>query len=167
MLAVLLGIPVLLVLIMLQTTVVSSLPLLHGTADIVLLVIAAWSLQDRVKVAFEWGGMAGVMVGFISKIGLPVPLLGYLGVAGLAQLLKRQVWQTPVLAMFITTLFGSLVIRGMELVSLRIQGVPLPLADSINLVILPGTFLNLLLALPVYALVTDLTQSVFPEEVEP
>jgi cell shape-determining protein MreD len=167
MLAVLLAIPVFLVLIMLQTAIVSTLPLLHGTADLVLLVLAAWSLQDRVKVAFEWGGLAGVMVGFISKVGMPVPLIGYLGVAGLAQLLRRQVWQTPILAMFITTLFGSLLLRGMELVQLRIQGVALPLADSINLVILPGTFLNLLLALPIYALVTDFTQSVFPEEVEP
>lgn len=164
--AIILGIPVLLAILMIQTSIVSTLPLLHGTADLVLLVLAAWSLQERVKVAFEWAGLAGLMVGLISKVGLVVPLAGYLAVASVGHLLRRQVWQTPVLAMFITTLVGSVILQGLEMVSLQIQGVPLPLGDSINLIILPGTFLNLLLALPVYALVTDITQSVFPEEVE-
>jgi len=163
---IILGIPVLLAILMIQTSVVSTLPLLHGTADLMLLVLAAWSLQERVKVAFEWAGLAGLMVGLISKVGLVVPLAGYLTVAGVGHLLRRQVWQTPVLAMFITTLLGSVVLQSLEMVYLQVQGVPLPLGDSINLVILPGTFLNLLLALPVYALVTDITQSVFPEEVE-
>jgi cell shape-determining protein MreD len=164
--AIILGIPVLLIILMVQTTIVSTLPLLHGTADLVLLVLAAWSLQERVKVSFEWAGLAGLLVGIVSKIGLVVPLAGYLTVAGVGHLLKRQVWQTPVLAMFITTLVGSVVMQGLQMVSLQVQGIPLPLGDSINLIILPGTFLNLLLALPVYALVTDITQSVFPEEVE-
>lgn len=164
--AIILGIPVLLVILMLQSSIVSTLPLLHGTADLMLLVLAAWSLQERVKVAFEWAGLGGLMVGLISKIGLFVPLAGYLVVASVGHLLRRQVWQTPVLAMFITTLVGSVVLQGLQMVYLQVQGVPLPLGDSINLIILPGTFLNLLLALPVYALVTDITQSVFPEEVE-
>ena len=161
----LLGIPIILVVVMLQTVVIRSLPLLQGTSDLVLLVVAAWSLQERVHSNFTWAVIAGLLVGLVSKVPWAIPLIGYLVVSLLAQFLRRQVWQTPVLAMFITTLTGSILLPALEWVTLQVQGISLPLADSVNLVILPATFLNLLFALPVYALVTDFTQSVFPEEV--
>jgi rod shape-determining protein MreD len=160
-----LGIPIILVVVMLQTVVISSLPLLQGTCDLVLLVVAAWSLQERVHSNFTWAVIAGLLVGFVSKVPWAIPLIGYLVVSLVAQFLRRQVWQTPVLAMFITTLTGSILLPGLQWVTLQVLGVSLPLADSINLIVLPATFLNLLFALPVYALVTDFTQSVFPEEV--
>ncbi len=165
--ATLIGIPVVFLVVMLQTAVISTLPLLQGTADLVLLVVAAWSLQERMRANYTWAVMAGLLVGFVGKVPWVIPLVGYLGVTLLAQLLRRQVWQTPVLAMFITTFTGSILIPGMEWVMLRAQGVPLPFWDSLNLVLLPATFLNLLFALPVYALVTDLVQTVTPEEVAP
>jgi hypothetical protein len=161
----LIGLPVILLIVMLQTAVVRTLPLLQGTADLVLLVVAAWTVQDRIHSDYTWAVMAGLLVGFIGKTPWFVPLIGYVAVAVLANFLRRQVWQTPLLAMFITTLSGSLLLLGLQWGAMRVQGVPLPIIESLNLVILPGALLNLLLALPVYALVTDLTQSVFPEEV--
>lgn len=161
----LLGVPLLIFLIMLQTAVVSTLPLLHGTADLVLLVLVAWALQERVPSAIEWGAIGGLMVGGISAAPFWVPLFGYLSAVGLARLLRRRVWQTPLLAMFITTIAGSLAIHIFTWAVLRVQGIPLPILDSLNQVVLPATLLNLLLALPVYALVSDLAQSVYPEEV--
>ena len=41
----LLALPVFAFLLMLQTAVISRLQLLHGAADIILLVVAAWALQ--------------------------------------------------------------------------------------------------------------------------
>jgi hypothetical protein len=58
------------------------------------------------------------------------------------------------------------VTQGLVAGALIFKGVPLPINDSINLVILPSTLLNLLLALPIYAIVSDLAQWVYPEEVE-
>ncbi len=161
----LLGVPLLTLLVMLQTAVVSTLPLLHGTADLVLLVLLAWSLQDRVPSAIEWGAIGGLMVGGISAIPFWVPLAGYLSAVGMARLLRRRVWQTPLLAMFITTAGGTILIHVLTWAILRIQGTPLPILDSLNQVVLPATLLNLLLALPVYALVSDLAQTIYPEEV--
>ena len=161
----LLGIPLLTLLVMLQIAVVSTLPLLHGTADLVLLVLLAWALQERVSSAIEWGAIGGLLIGVISAVPFWIPLLGYLSAVGLARLLRRRVWQTPLLAMFITTVAGTLMVHLFTWVILRIQGTPLPPWDSLNQVVLPAALLNLLLALPVYALVTDLAQSIYPEEV--
>jgi len=151
---------------MLQTIVLSSLPLLNGVADLLLLVLVAWGLQDRVKNAWIWAAIGGGMMEFISGMPQFVPLACYLVVMAVARLVRRRVWQTPVLAMFLVTFVGSVASQGIGMAALLAAGTPLAILDSLNLVILPGTLLNLLLALPVYALVVDLAQWLYPEEVE-
>ncbi len=162
----LLAIPVLLLALMLQTIVVSSLPLLSGYADLMLLVLVAWSLRSRGTAPWIWAAIAGFMVGFVSAAPLVVPIVGYLLVTLIARLFRRRVWQTPVFSMFVVTFLGSLITQGLTMIALLFSGTSLPLLDSLNLVVMPGTLLNLLLALPVYAVITDLAQSVYPEEVE-
>ena len=117
----LLGIPIILIVVMLQTVVIRGLPLLQGTGDLVLLVVAAWSLQERVHSNYTWAVMAGLLVGLISKVPWVIPLIGYLTVSLLAQYLRRQVWQTPVLAMFITTTTGSILLPGLQWVTLQVS----------------------------------------------
>ena len=163
--AILLGIPVIILVVILQTVVITTLPLLNGIADLVLLVVAAWSLQNRLESDYSWAVIGGLVVGLITRVPWFIPLIGYLFVTFLANILRRQVWQTRVLGMLISVRAGSVVLLLLEWGALLVQGVPLPLEESLNLVVLPSTFLNLLFALPVYALVTELYQSVFPEEV--
>jgi cell shape-determining protein MreD len=151
---------------MLQTTVISTLPLLNGYADLILLGLAAWGLQERARSAWLWAVVAGALVHFVSAAPAFVPLAGYLAVTAIARLLRRRVWQTPIFSMFLVTFAGSLIAQGLVMGALIFDGIPLPVFDSINLVILPGTLLNLLLALPMYAVISDLAQWVYPEEVE-
>jgi hypothetical protein len=106
------------------------------------------------------------MVGFVSAAPTGVALVGYLVVVAIARLFRRRVMQTPVLSMFLITFVGSLVTLGLAAGALIFNGVPLPINDSINLVVMPSTLLNLLLALPVYAIVSDIARWVYPEEVE-
>ena len=162
----LIAIPILLFVLMLQTIVVGTLPLLHGYADLMLVVLVAWGLQDRVKNAWAWTLLAGGMVAYVTALPWYVPVSGYLVVMLMARLLRRRVWQTPVLAMFLVTFAGSIVSQGFTLAVLVALGTPLQPLDSFNLVILPGTLVNLLLALPVYAIILDLAQWIYPEEVE-
>lgn len=163
---ILLAIPILAFVLMLQTIIISTLPLLSGFADLVLLVLVAWSLQERAVSAWGWALIAGVMVSFVSALPTGVPLVGYLIVVAITRLFRRRILQTPIVNMFFITFLGSLITQGLAMGSLIFTGTPLPISNSINLVILPSTLLNLLLALPVYAVVTDFGQWVYPEEVE-
>jgi rod shape-determining protein MreD len=164
--ATLIALPVLGLVLMLQTIVVSSLPMLSGYADLVLLVLVAWALKDRGHSAWIWSSIGGLAVGIISAQPLLVPVTGYLLVTAIARLVRRRVWQTPILTMFLLVFVGSLITQGLLMGVLIFLGTSLPVMDSINLVVLPGTLLNLLLALPVYALIADLAQWLYPEEVE-
>jgi len=154
------------VLLIIQTVVVSRLPLLHGTADIILLALVAWALQEKVKHAWGWALIAGLIVSLVSAMPYFSPLIGYLLVVGIARFLQRHVWQMPILAMFVATIAGTLVQQALYYVVLQVHGTPLPLSESVSLIILPSALLNLLLSLPVYALVNDFAKSIYPVEVE-
>jgi rod shape-determining protein MreD len=162
----LLSFPVLVFLLMIQMVIVSRLPLLAGTADLILLVLVAWSLHERVTTAWLWTAVAGLLVSFVSALPLFTPLLGYLVVTGIARLLQRRLWQTPILAMFVATVLGSLFYHLLAWFFLTFTGTSLPFQESLSRVVFPALLLNLLLSIPVYALVTDMANWVHPYELE-
>jgi biotin transporter BioY len=162
---VLIGIPVLVLAVVIQTTAFSRLPLLFGTADLVLLVLLAWILNDKVKHGLEWVLMGGLMVSFVSALPFFTPLWGYFLAAGLSYWLKKRIWQTPVLAMLVSTFFGTLVILFISAIVLQISGSDISLTESFSLVILPSVLWNLILAIPVYTLIAELADWLYPQEV--
>jgi len=163
----LIAVPVILLTVILQSAVISRVYLLSGIADLPLVMLAAWALQDEVDSAWHWAAATGLLVGFISGISWIVPVLGYVTVVILAQIFQRRVWQAPLLAMFSITFLGTILISVLSLVVLRFSGVPLPISDVFGLLTLPGVLLNMLLAIPVYAVMRDLARWVYPSpEVE-
>jgi rod shape-determining protein MreD len=162
----LIAFPVLGIVVMLQIAIVSRLQLLSGSADLVLLVLAAWALQGRVSTAWEWGVLGGLLVGFVSGLPVFIPLIGYLLVVGMARLVQSRIWQTPLLAMFVVTFAGTIVIHVISLFTLRLAGDPLPVEDAFSLITLPSVLLNLLLAVPVYSMVRDFASWIYPVENE-
>lgn len=164
--AVLIAIPILSFLLMIQTAILARIPLLSGTTDLVLLAVIAWALQRRVQTAWQWSIIAGILVSIVSALPLGVALVGYPMAVGLALLLRQRMWQAPILAMYITTFLGTLGFHLLSVVALRVMGNSLPWLDVLNLITLPSVLLNLLLAIPAYALLGDLARWLYPEEIE-
>ncbi|OGO38299.1 MAG: hypothetical protein A2W35_18750 [Chloroflexi bacterium RBG_16_57_11] len=164
--AALLAVPVLAVLVMIQSAVLSNIPLLHGTTDLVLVALLAWALQKRVRTAWFWAIIGGLLVGYVSALPFGAVLAGYLLAVGLAILLKQRIWQVPILAMLVATFFGTLLVNLVVITALRIVDTPLSFWEAINLVTLPSVLLNLLVAIPFYALFSDLANWLYPEPLE-
>jgi hypothetical protein len=158
----LVAIPVILLSVMLQSAMISRINLLSGLADLPMVMLAAWALQDEVDSAWHWAAAFGLMVGFVSGIPWYVPVGGYMIVVALAQLLQKRVWQAPLLAMFSVTFLGTIIVNLLSFSVLRISGVIMPLEDVLGLLVLPGVLLNMLLAIPVYAVMRDLSRWVYP-----
>lgn len=163
----LVAVPVILLTVILQSAVISRVYLLSGIADLPLVMLAAWSLQEEVDSAWHWAAATGLLVGFISGISWVVPVFGYVTVVLLARIFQQRVWQAPLLAMFSITFLGTLIVSGFSFAVLRLVGVPLPISDVLGLLTLPSVLLNMLLAIPVYAVMRDLARWVYPSpEVE-
>jgi len=158
----LIAIPVIILSVILQTAVVSRLTLLSGFGDLPLVMLAAWALQDEVDSAWHWAVATGILVGFISGVNWLVFVIGYVSVVALAKVLRMRVWQAPLLAMFSVTFLGTILMSLTSFVVLRVAGVTIPLQDAFGLLALPGVLLNLLFALPVYAVMRDLAHWTYP-----
>jgi hypothetical protein len=158
----LVAVPVILLSVILQSAVISRVYLLSGSADLPLVMLAAWALQEGVDSAWHWAIATGLLVGFISGISWVVPVAGYIAVVVLAYLFQRRVWQAPLLAMFTITFIGTILVSFLSVGVLRFSDVDLPMSDVLGLVMLPGVLLNLLLAIPVYAVMRDLARWVYP-----
>ncbi len=150
--------------VILQSSIVSQVVLLSGYADLPLILLAAWALQERVQSAWHWALLATVMVGFVTHLPWIVILIGYLAVVSMAQLLQRRVWQAPLLAMFSVTFAGTLCMQMLTYFYLTLTGTPLPLGDVLGLVTLPSLLLNMLFAIPVYVFMRDLARWVYPSQ---
>ena len=154
--------PVILLTVILQSAVISRVYLLSGIADLPLVMLAAWALQEEVDSAWHWAVATGLLVGFVSGISWIVPFSGYLAVVMLARIFQRRVWQAPLLAMFSITFLGTILVSLFSIVALRFSGVQLPIGDVLGLLTLPGVLLNMLIAIPVYAVMRDLARWVYP-----
>lgn len=165
-LSAIIAVPILGALLILQTVILSQFPLLHGIADLVLLAVSAWALQKRVQTAWHWAVIGGLMVSFVSAIPYFIPLITYLLTTGLALLLRQRVWQVPILAMLITTLTGTLFYHALSIVLLRISGVLISIIQILNIITLPSLILNLLLAVPMYAVFSELAKIIYRQELE-
>ena len=163
--AILSAIPVLGLVMMLQISIASRIMLLSGNVDLLLLVVAAWGLQERVRAAWIWGAVASLLAGLVSGVPWYIYFIGYLSVVGLARLLVHRIWQAPLLAMFAVTFIGTLELLMLTFVQRTIFAVPLAFSEVFSQIVLPTVLLNLLLAIPVHALMRDLAERLYPERV--
>lgn len=162
MIPVILAVPVLTIVLITQMTVVNRLPLLYGSADLVLLTLLCWTLHERVRAAWAWALIAGVAVSLISALPLYLPIIIYLTATAIARLLQRRVWQTPILALLVAVVASTLVQHVLSIVVLQITGRSLSWQDGLSLITLPSMLLNLFFALPVNIFVTDMANWLYP-----
>jgi len=160
----LIAFPLLFLVVILQSAVISRIPLLAGYGDLMLVVLAAWSLQPQVETAWQWAFIGGFLVIFVTAMPWPVILIGYGLVILLAQLMQGRFWQTPLLVMFSVTFLGTLGINLVSIIVLDVLGTPVPFEDALGYITLPSLLLNLLLAIPVYAVMRDLANWIYPRE---
>jgi cell shape-determining protein MreD len=164
--ATLIAFPILGIAVILQTAILSRVPLLQGPADLVLLTLVSWVLHDEVKSVWPWALLAGLLIGWISALPFWIPVLTYFGVTSIALLLRNRLWQVPILALFTTIFLGTLINHGVAYLSILVGGTTLDWREAFNLIILPSVLLNLLLAIPVNGVVSEIAHWLYPQELE-
>jgi len=153
---------VLIITIMLQSGVASRLTLFSGATDLILLFLAAWGLQSQVKNVWLWTVIAGMAVSLMSAMPYFAPIFGYLAITVITHILKKRIWETPILAMLLVVFFGTLIQHILYFIALVTAGTPLSWETSMNFITLPSLLINMLLAIPVYAAVHEIVLFIKP-----
>jgi hypothetical protein len=164
--AIFLAIPILGLMVIFQSAVFSQVQLLYGTTDLVLIILVAWSVQERVTTAWHWGIIAGIMASLATAVPAYAIIPTYVVVTGIAIYMRRVFWQRPLLAMITAIVLATLLSQVVTVAVLVINGTPIPVIEAFYLITLPSVLLNLLLAVPAYALMGDLANWLYPETIE-
>ncbi len=158
----LVAVPLLIVAVVVQSAIIPSFALLSGYTDLLLVLLAAWALQEGVDTGLQWALLAALMMSIVSHLPWYIYVAGYLGIVLLARVLQKRVWQVPMLAMFTVTFLGTVFMHLLTFVYLRLFGHSISFSDAMGLVTLPSLLLNLLVAIPVFGMMRDLARWVFP-----
>ena len=162
--SILLSIPTLGLIAILQSAVVSRLPLNRGTADIMLVVLIAIALQKTVTTSWQWSIVGGLFVDFLSGLPFGIFTVSYLLATGLALILRERIWRFSFLMQLLVVLFGTLFSHAISFLALFLQGGEIPLDTVLQMVTLPSIILNFMLSLPIFILIQDILEQVNPQE---
>jgi rod shape-determining protein MreD len=163
--AYLVGIPLLMFLAIFQSSVLSHVSMLEGRPDLILLAVVSWGVTGRSEEAMVLGLAGGIMLDLVS--GTPVGSTGILIViiSFLVSLFEVRFWEAHFLMPLAVTLVASVLFHFMSLGIIWLMGRTIELQVAIARVILPSTFLNILLALPAAQAAQALRDNLFPPEV--
>ncbi|MDD2521220.1 MAG: hypothetical protein PHW11_00150 [Anaerolineaceae bacterium] len=151
---------------MLQMSVFSQWKILSGSADIVLLFVIAWCLHDRSKRLWLLVLIMAGAVGAISAVPTWIPMVVYFIVYQVSRLFQARLMQSPLLSMLVLAFGASLLQTILNLVYLFVTRVDLNFTDALVEVALPSILLNMLLAIPMHAIVREVAHYAFPKGVE-
>lgn len=158
--------PILIILLIIQMVIGRHLQLIGGSVDLIMLWLVSWGLQKSGKNVWYGAIFAALLLSFASAVPWYASVLSLLFVVGLSRYFSKRFWHNPLIALFIVTFFSSLATNLIVFGILYINGYNLGWTASIGHVIVPSVFLDLLLALPVYAIVNDMSHWIHPTESE-
>lgn len=161
-----LGIPLMVILAILQSAVFSHMRLIDGQADLVLLAVVAWGLTGRWREAMVLGLVGGMCLDLLSALPIGISSLALVLIAYIVSVTEGRLWGAHLLTPLGVVLAASLAFSVFMLVGSVLAGAALDLAAAASRIILPGLFLNLLLAIPAAQLASALQRMLFPPEVE-
>lgn len=162
--SVILSIPTLAIIAVLQSAVVSRLPLIHGTADLMLVVLVAIALQKNVKTAWQWSIVGGLLTDFLSGLPFGIYTVSYLSATALAVVFRERIWRFSFLMQLLVVLVGAAVSHLLSYLTLFLQGTILDLGTVLQEVTMPSLILNFMLSIPVFILTRDVLEQVAPQE---
>jgi rod shape-determining protein MreD len=162
--SVILSIPVLAFISILQSAVVSRLPLNQGVADLMLVLLVAISLQKRVTTAWQWSIIGGLLIDSISGLPFGIFTASYLLATGLGLLLRERIWRYTFLMQLLVVLVGTLISQGLSYLVLFLRGAGVDFLTVLQMITMPSIILNFMLSLPIFILTKDVLDQISPQE---
>jgi len=162
--SVILSIPTLGLIAILQSAVISRLPLNRGIADLVLVVLVAIALQKTVTTSWQWSIVGGLFMDFLSGLPFGVFTVSYLLATGLALIIRDRIWRFSFLMQLLVVFFGTMFSHSLSFIVLFLQGSDISLGTVLQVVTLPSIILNFMISLPIFILTQDLLEQINPQD---
>lgn len=159
------GVVLMAVLAVVQSSLLNRFPFLGGTANLALLAAVSWALAGRVVEAMAWAFAGGLFLDVLSGAPFGASAMALVGAVYLASLTEGRFWEAHPLAPLGVMTAASLLYFGVTGAAVWIAGHPIDPSLAMSQIVLPSTFLNLLLALPAAQLAARARELLFPPPV--
>ena len=147
-----------------QVSIFGRITLFHGTSDILMLFMIAWSINDRTKYSWIFAIISGLIMSYISAMPMNGYLWMYLFIWAIIRFIKKKVWEMPLVIMLFITIIGTLFTSFGTLALLFLQNASVNYADAFTQIIIPTLILNILFSFPVYAFLNDVVNTIYINE---
>ena len=101
---------------------------------------------------------------YVSAMPMSGYIWMYLIIWLIIRFIKMRVWQMPLILMLFVTILGTLLISAGTLGLLFLQNASVNYMDALRTIIIPSLVMNLLLAIPVYAFLNDVINTIYVNE---
>lgn len=161
----LIGLPLMALAAVIQSTVLARFPIFGGRVDLVLLLALSWTLVGEWQGGMIWGLLGGLSLDTLSGGPFGATAIGLMVVTYLAAFSEGRFWRSHVLLPLATALLASVLYHLLTLSLLTITGHSIDWVYSLTRLSLPAMLLNTLCMLPIYVLVRGLHAFVHPAPV--
>lgn len=164
MISVIVSLPIMLILSVIQSVVVSRVNIMSGSADIILLAIVSLGVTEENRNIFIWALVGGIFISFISAMPAAAVISAYLVVAGITWIVYKGIWQSPILAILLSSFFGTVAKFIIDIIALQFIGISIDFPAIIKMTLAPNLILNLFILFPIYSLMGDLAKWITRKE---
>jgi rod shape-determining protein MreD len=144
------GIPLLALISVMQSSLLHSFRFLDGGFDVALVVILAWNLVRREADAPVWAFIAGMFADMLSGGAFGAATFSMTAVSLIISFTEGRFYQANLPLALLVSLVGTILYHLLYLLTLSLVGHPVQWADAITLSVLPSALFNLILIVPVY-----------------
>ncbi len=156
----------LLVIAVLQTTAMPLFSLWGVRPELLLLVIASWSVLAGMDSGLVWALGGGLMLDALSGGPFGAATIALTIASVIVSLAEVNLQRDSIWLPLITGLLATVLYQGMYLLALRVLGRPTPLIPGLVHVVLPSLVVNGLAAYPVFGATRWLHQRVVRERLQ-
>ena len=145
------GLPVLLLAVALQTTLVPQIRLWDGGPDLVFLCVLAWALRAPLGESLAWAFTGGIMQDLLSLAPTGQSVIGLVLLVFVVNAVTEQFSRTGLPALLLLAGVGTLAQQLLMWLLFAFQGFTVDFLDDLGYVIVPTVIYNFSLILPVFA----------------
>ena len=159
-------VPLLAVVALLQSTLVSHFRIWGVFADLPLLVVVSWGVLRGPREGLIWGFVAGLMLDIFSGAPFGAATFGLMAVGSLSGLGKSTVFQSRIALPMLAVLLATVIYDIIFLIVVWISGYPVAWLDSLFRLVLPSAVLNTVLTPVIIVIMAWLNARFGREEME-
>ena len=149
--------PILLVAMFLQISIINQFEILSGFGNIVVLVLITWAIHTKGLSYIVLAMVAAIFFAFASAISPIIPIVSFLGATIIARRIANLTWQVPIITLVIATMVACLFENLTSIMYIWVtSNFAADLVVMINTILIPTIFLDLLLVIPVNFVIRDI-----------